>query len=274
MRREIYDKDYGFLLHYLEICEEGLEEMGNIPRRTIRCQINGKKEVIKRMKKDKQRRAEMELAGYGHFGGIEVEEEEEDVARAVPINRKMTDEVSRLREELKELQLLTPAELETARKTAENTKMNTGAFKTSEEMSELRAPAMGNKGRHLTRSPLIPLPYNALWNSWDGNPAGDQRKRAIVSDTGNRVQGDPLRMLEDDTQGTNTEPDTTKEKHAPKPKGRGIPADKPLQWDKYLEATGRKSKDAHQKGRALGGRYWALLHPFFSSKKQKIKALL
>lgn len=270
MRREIYDDDQGVLLYYLEICEEGLEKMWNIPHRTIRCQINGKKGMIERLNKDKQRHEELELAGYGHSGGVEVEGK--GIGRATPINHKMKDKVARLKEELKEEQLLTPAELEIARKTAENTKMNTGTFKTFEEMRELTAPVMRNK-RNLTPPSIIPPPHDTLRNASDKNPTKDQRKRARFSKPSGRMPGDLLRILDDNAQGTNTEPDTTEKKRTPKPTERGIGAEKPLQWDQYLEATGKKSTAAHTKRRVLRGSCLNLLHPFFSAKKSK-KALL
>ena len=267
MRREIYDDDQGVLLYYLEICEEGLEKMWNIPHRTIRCQINGKKGMIERLNKDKQRHEELELAGYGRFSGVEVKDK--DINKATPINHKMKDKVARLREELKEEQLLTPAELEIARKTAENTKMNTGTFKTFEEMMELTVPVMRNKRRHLTPASIIPPPHNTLGNASNKNPTKDQRKRARVSKPNGRIPGDPLRIPDGDAQGVNTEPDTTEKKRTLKPTKRGIGAEKPLQWDKYLEATGEKSIAAHTKRRALRRSCLNLLHPFFSAKKSK-----
>ncbi|PUU76471.1 hypothetical protein B9Z19DRAFT_1129689 [Tuber borchii] len=267
MRREIYDDDQGVLLYYLEICEEGLEKIWNIPHRTIRCQINGKKGVIARLNKDKQRHQELELAGYGHSGIVEVEGK--GIGRATPINHKMKDKVARLKEELKEEQLLTPAELEIARKTAENTKMNTGTFKTFEEMMELTTPVMRNKRRHFTPSSIIPPPHYTLRNASDKNATEDQRKRARVSETNGKMPGDPLRIPDEDAQRTSTKPNTTEKKRTPKPTERGIGAEKPLQWDKYLEATGKKSTAAPIKRRVLRGSCLKILHPFFSAKKSK-----
>ncbi|KAG0642562.1 hypothetical protein HOY80DRAFT_1134461 [Tuber brumale] len=243
MRREIYDDEEGVFLYNLEICEEGLEKMWNIPHRTVRCQVNGKKGMIERLNKEKQHHEELELAGYGHSGDSEAEDK--DMNRAAPVNHKMKSKSARLREELKEEQLLDPAELEITRITAQNTRMNAGAV----NISELRGPRMGNKRRHHILSPIIPLPLGTPENASDRRPKEYQREKARAAQPRGGKPGDPLRVLPDNGPKTDPEPGIVHQKRVPKSKKSGIGTEKFLQWDEYLKAKEKKSAEAHEKGR-------------------------